>query len=53
MRDFRKLDIWNDAILLVKSIYELTSKLPEHERFGLTSQINRCVVSIPANIAEG
>ena len=53
MRNFRKLDIWNDARFLVKEVYILTSKLPSTEKFGLTSQINRCSISIPANIAEG
>ncbi len=53
MRNFRKLDVWVDARQLVKEIYLLTSKLPQSEKFGLTSQINRCVISIPANIAEG
>ncbi len=53
MRNFRKLDVWVDARHLVKEIYLLTSKLPQNEKFGLISQINRCVISIPANIAEG
>ncbi|MFN0728021.1 four helix bundle protein [Polaribacter gochangensis] len=53
MRNFRKLDVWNDARFLVKEVYIITSKLPSSEKFGLISQINRCVISIPANIAEG
>lgn len=53
MRDFRKLDVWNDARALVKEVYILTSKLPSTEKFGLISQINRCSISIPSNIAEG
>jgi four helix bundle protein len=47
MRNFRELDIWKDSILLVKEVYLLT------EKFGLKSQISRCAVSIPSNIAEG
>ncbi|PCI10637.1 MAG: diversity-generating retroelement protein bAvd family protein [Flavobacteriaceae bacterium] len=53
MRNFRKLDIWNDARKLVKEIYLITKQLPETEKYGLVTQINRCVISIPANIAEG
>ncbi len=53
MRNFRKLDVWNDSRKLVKDIYLLTSKLPNTEKFGLISQMNRCVISIPSNIAEG
>lgn len=53
MRDFRKLNVWNDARLLVKEIYTIANDLPQSENFGLTPQIKRCVISIPANIAEG
>ncbi len=53
MRNFRKLNVWNDSRVLVKEIYTLTSLLPSSEKFGLVSQINRCAISIPANIAEG
>jgi four helix bundle protein len=53
MRDFRKLDIWNDSIPPVKEIYLISEKLPKDERFGLKSQIQRAAVSIPSNIAEG
>ena len=53
MRNFREIEVWKEARVLVKKIYNLTKVLPETERYGLTSQINRCVVSIPANIAEG
>jgi len=53
MRDFRKFDIWNESILLVKEIYLISTKLPVDERFGLKSQIQRSAISIPSNIAEG
>jgi len=38
---------------LVETVYKLTQKFPESEKFGLTSQMRRCAVSIPSNIAEG
>lgn len=53
MRNFRELEVWKDSRKLVKEIYFITKQLPIEEKYGLTSQINRCVVSIPANIAEG
>jgi len=53
MRDFRKLEIWNKGITIVKKIYTLTETLPDKEKFGLISQMQRCAVSIPSNIAEG
>jgi four helix bundle protein len=53
MRDFRKFNIWIDGITLVKEVYNISNNLPMEEKFGLKSQINRAVVSIPSNIAEG
>jgi four helix bundle protein len=51
--NFRELKIWQEAMKIVKSVYSLTSNLPSEEKFGLISQINRCSISIPSNIAEG
>lgn len=51
--NFRELKIWQEAIVLVKDVYSLTKDLPAEERFGLISQMNRCAISIPSNIAEG
>lgn len=51
--NFRELKIWKDSMSLVKNVYLLTSQLPNEEKFGLKSQLNRCVISIPSNIAEG
>jgi four helix bundle protein len=51
--NFRELKIWQESMKIVKSVYSLTSNLPSEEKFGLISQINRCSISIPSNIAEG
>ena len=51
--NFRKLKIWENSIKLVYKTYRVTKTFPIDEKFGLTSQLNRCSVSIPSNIAEG
>ena len=53
MNNFRELKVWKKALSLVTEIYKLTKHFPKEEQFGLTSQIRRCAVSIPSNIAEG
>ncbi len=53
MRNFRELTVWKSGRILVKEIYTLTKMLPDSERFGLISQVQRSAISIPANIAEG
>jgi len=53
MRPHERLDVWKQSVTMVTSIYEVTKTFPSEERFGLTSQIRRAGVSIPANIAEG
>ncbi len=53
MRDFRDLKVWEKAHRLTLAAYKATSTFPQHELFGLTSQLRRASVSIPANIAEG
>ncbi|MBC8266901.1 MAG: four helix bundle protein [Flavobacteriales bacterium] len=47
------LDVWKESRKLTNQIYNLTKSFPEEEKFGLISQIRRCSVSIPSNIAEG
>lgn len=53
MRDFKKYTIWQKGMSLVKEVYLLEDTLPNHEKFGLYSQMTRAAISIPSNIAEG
>ena len=55
MQDFfyRKLKVYQDAMILLEDVYNLTKKFPQQELYGLTNQIQRAAVSIPSNIAEG
>ena len=53
MHNFKKLKIWQEGITIVSDSYRLTKTFPDYEKFGLVSQMNRCAVSIPSNIAEG
>ena len=51
--NYRDLLVWQRSMDLVERIYRITKKLPDGERWGLTSQMCRAAVSVPANIAEG
>ena len=53
MRDFRKYAVWNLAMELATDIYGYTANFPKEEKYGLAGQIQRAVVSISSNIAEG
>lgn len=53
MRNFKELEVWKESRVLTKDIYLLINFLPKDEKFGLISQIRRCVISIASNIAEG
>ena len=53
IHNFKELLVWQKSIELVEFIYTLTVTFPEEEKFGLRSQMQRCAVYIPSNIAEG
>jgi four helix bundle protein len=53
VKNFRDLIVWQRGIKLAKEVYQLTSKFPQQEVFGITNQLRRASVSIPSNIAEG
>jgi four helix bundle protein len=53
IKSFHDLRVWQEAHLLVVSIYKTTKSFPKEELFGLTNQIRRAAVSITSNIAEG
>jgi four helix bundle protein len=45
--------VWQQAMRLVKHVYEVTRVFPAEEKFGLISQMRRAAISVPSNIAEG
>ncbi|WP_224485298.1 four helix bundle protein [Robertkochia aurantiaca] len=49
----KDLDVWKRSMKLARMIYKETEMFPESEQYGLKSQLRRCSVSIPSNIAEG
>lgn len=53
MKDYRQLKVWAKAHILTKDLYNITSKFPREELFGMTSQLRRAGASIPTNIVEG
>ena len=53
LRNYKELKVWQKSYQLCLEIYKITAKFPKDEKFGLTSQIRRAVVSVPSNIAEG
>jgi four helix bundle protein len=53
MQDYKKLEVWLKGHNLAKNIYKATRTFPSEELYGITSQIRRASVSVPANIAEG
>ncbi len=53
IRTHKDLDVWKEAMNLVKEVYLVAENFPKEETYGLVSQIKRSAVSIPSNIAEG
>lgn len=53
MHNFREMKIWIRSMDFVQQVYLGADKFPANEKFGITSQLKRCAVSIPSNIAEG
>jgi len=53
LQSYRELEVWQFGMDLAENCYRITRTFPKDELFGMTSQIRRAVVSIPANIAEG
>ena len=52
-RTYRDLIVWQKSMKLVARVYEITRGMPEEERFGLTAEMRKCAISVPASIAEG
>jgi four helix bundle protein len=53
MATYKDLIVWQKGMDLATAVYQLTENFPKEEMYGLTSQMRRCAVSIPSNIAEG
>ncbi len=53
MNNYKDLKVWQKSIRLTTEGYRIVKNMPTEEKFGLISQITRCTVSIPSNIAEG
>ena len=53
VKSYRDLEVWQESMRTVQLVYQLTRSFPKEELYGLTSQVRRAAVSIPANISEG
>ena len=53
INNYKDLIVWQKGMDLVDTVYRISAKLPASEQFGLISQMGRCAVSVPSNIAEG
>ena len=50
---YRKLRVWQVADQLAFAVYNVTTAFPKEERYGMTSQLRRAVLSVPTNVVEG
>jgi len=53
LKNYKELKVWQKSYQRCLEVYKISAGFPKDEKFGLTSQIRRAVVSIPSNIAEG
>jgi len=53
INSYKELIVWQKSIELVTEVYSLTRNFPSEEKFGIVNQLNRAIVSVPSNIAEG
>ena len=53
MNNYKELKVWQKSMDLIENVYKISMLIPENEKYGLTSQIQRSAVSIPSNISEG
>ena len=53
LQSYKDLKVWQRSLSLVREVYIISKKLPDSEKYGLCSQLQRASVSIPSNIAEG
>jgi four helix bundle protein len=53
LKSYKQLKVWQKGIQLCNQTFSLTNEFPKEERYGLISQMRRCAVSVPSNIAEG
>lgn len=53
IKSYRDLIVWQKSMSLAEEIYRIARKLPKEEMYSLSSQIRRCAISLPSNIAEG
>jgi len=53
MHNFKELKVWQEPMKLARELYRATKQFPSEEKFGMTMQIRRAIVSVCSNIAEG